>query len=113
MDPALSTRLGTVLTRKTLGYPFFVLRYLKLLYDSRDLYFDPQRGLWECNIDKVATMELTINAAELVVAEFRRVDPEVRNGSHITRESDCARCSAPCWSPRAAVASFPSTCLLR
>lgn len=78
MDPALSTRLGTVLTRKTLGYPFFVLRYLRLLYDSRDLYFDPQRGLWECNIDKVATMELTINAAELVVAEFRRVDPEVR-----------------------------------
>ena len=78
MEMEVASRLSAILLKKTLGYPFFLIHYFKLLYDTSVLRFDHTRGYWTCNAEQVAGMELADNAAELMIATFKRLDPKVR-----------------------------------
>lgn len=77
MEKALALRLAEIVLQKTLGNPFFVIHYLKHLYDTLILSFDPAAGAWTCNVDQVASMELADNAAQLMITQFKRIDPKV------------------------------------
>ena len=78
MERDLALRLAAILLQKTLGNPFFLIHYLKHMYDTNVLRFDPNKGVWTCNVDQVSAMALAENAAELMIAAFQRMDPEVR-----------------------------------
>lgn len=71
-------RLADILMSKTLGNPFFLIHYLKRLYDEELLKFDPVSGLWVCNVEQVASKELAENAAALMTDVLARLDPQVR-----------------------------------
>jgi predicted ATPase len=71
-------KLADAILPKTLGNPFFAIHYLKRLYDDRVLHFDCEAGVWVCDAETVATMDLAENAAQLMIGTLQKLDPEVR-----------------------------------
>lgn len=77
MEKDRAFRLAQLLVSKTIGNPFFLIRYLKRLYDEEVLRFDGEAGTWVYNEEKAATMEVAENAAQLMTLELKQLDPKV------------------------------------
>ena len=58
--------LASCIHDKTLGNPFFVMQFLRGLYDFRYLWFDYKSMKWYFNIDKIKKLNLTENVVGLL-----------------------------------------------
>jgi diguanylate cyclase (GGDEF)-like protein len=70
-DAEKSLPLAELISRKTAGNPFFVIQFLKNIYDNRLLQLNPRVG-WEWNIDEIRQLQVTENVIEFMAAKISR-----------------------------------------
>lgn len=66
-DIARVEPLAQLLLEKTLGNPFFIIIFLKKLYQDSLLKFSYEKGRWEWNITELKQQDFTDNVVELLV----------------------------------------------
>jgi predicted ATPase/GAF domain-containing protein len=64
--------LAEVVLKKTGGNPFFVKQFIRHLYESRVLDFDPARG-WRWDLGRIDALEHTDNVVALMAQTIRRL----------------------------------------
>lgn len=70
--------LADLIVGKTLGNPFFVNEFLKTLYMEGLLNFDPAMGAWVWHDEAIASLEITDNVVDLMLAKLRKQSPHTQ-----------------------------------
>ena len=70
-DAEKSLPLAELINKKTAGNPFFVIQFLKNVYDNHLLELNPKTG-WEWDINKIREMQVTENVIELMAEKISR-----------------------------------------
>ncbi|MBC7659381.1 MAG: diguanylate cyclase [Chitinophagaceae bacterium] len=71
---------------KTAGNPFFTDEFLRNLYRSQLLYFDPDKGSWDWDLDKIRASRMTDNVIELMGSRIQKLQPAAR---HAVQMASC------------------------
>lgn len=71
--------LSSVIFDKTGGSPFFIMQFLKLLYNKKYLSFNMKNGRWTFNISKIININCTDNVVSYVMENIRRLHGETIN----------------------------------
>ncbi|OVE77172.1 hypothetical protein BVX99_03360 [bacterium F16] len=69
--------LSELLLKKTAGNPFFVIQFLKMLYQLELLRFDSERYVWSWNTPEIIAQEITGNVVDLMILRFQQL-PETQ-----------------------------------
>lgn len=77
-DAEKSGPLAELISRKTAGNPFFVIQFLKNIYDHQLLQLNPQTG-WEWDIHKVEAMQVTENVIEFMAEKISQLPEKTRD----------------------------------
>ncbi len=64
-----SMPIAKLIDKKTAGNPFFVIQFLKSLYDNRLLELDPRTG-WHWDIDQINKMQVTDNVVDFMAKKI-------------------------------------------
>ncbi|HPK21365.1 MAG TPA: diguanylate cyclase [Smithella sp.] len=72
-----SMPLAELINRKTAGNPFFVIQFLKNIYDNHLLQLNPSTG-WEWDIDKIRQMQVTENVIEFMAEKISHFPKNTR-----------------------------------
>ncbi|MBU1168618.1 MAG: AAA family ATPase [Proteobacteria bacterium] len=67
-----SMPLADLIHKKTAGNPFFVIQFLKNLYDTRILDIDPKTG-WQWDLSLIQQMQFTDNVVEFLAGKISRL----------------------------------------
>ena len=73
-----SMSLAELIHKKTAGNPFFVIQFLKNLYDKGIIELDPQSG-WDWNINMIEQMEVTDNVVEFLAGKISNLPKNTRD----------------------------------
>lgn len=74
-----TTKLLAELTyKKTQGNPFFLGRFLKLLYQDGLFEFDPILGRWNPQLEKISTLEISDNVAEILSQKINTLEQKTQ-----------------------------------
>ena len=68
-DAEKSLPLAELISRKTAGNPFFVIQFLKNIYDNHLLELNPKTG-WEWDINKIREMQVTENVVDMMAEKI-------------------------------------------
>lgn len=68
----MSASLSMVVHEKTLGNPFFVIQFIKTLYEDRYLVIDPSHG-WLWDMSKIRDMQVSDNVVDLMSGRIARL----------------------------------------
>jgi len=68
-DAEKSMPLAELINKKTGGNPFFVIQFLKNIYDNHLLKLNPQSG-WEWDIEEIRKMQVTENVVEFMAKKI-------------------------------------------
>jgi len=68
-DTEKSLPLAELISKKTAGNPFFVIQFLKNVYDNHLLELNPKTG-WEWDINKIREMQVTENVIEFMAEKI-------------------------------------------
>jgi len=68
-DAEKSMPLAELISKKTAGNPFFVIQFLKNVYDNHLLQLNPQTG-WEWDIHKIREMQVTENVVQFMAEKI-------------------------------------------
>jgi predicted ATPase/DNA-binding CsgD family transcriptional regulator/GAF domain-containing protein len=68
--------LTDLLLEKTQGNPFFIIRFMKGLYEDGLISFERGQGGWHWDIDKVKQASPTENVIEFLASQIRRLPTE-------------------------------------
>lgn len=71
-----SISLAQIVYKKTQGNPFFVNRFLNDIYQEGLLKFDLKTQSWVSNTEKIQSLEVMENVAELIVKTFQKLSVE-------------------------------------
>ncbi len=75
-DPEISQGLAAIIYDKTMGNPFFVIQFLKILYEDKYLTLDSSG--WNWNITTIREMQVTDNVVDLMASKITRLSRECR-----------------------------------
>ncbi|RYZ53264.1 MAG: hypothetical protein EOP07_18125, partial [Proteobacteria bacterium] len=78
--------LAQLVMEKTAGNPFFTDEFLRNLYSQQLLYFNPDKGSWDWNLDRIRAANMTDNVIELMGERIKRLRPET---CHIVQMASC------------------------
>jgi serine/threonine protein kinase len=67
--PEESLPLAQLINKKTAGNPFFVIQFLKNLYDNRYIELDPKTG-WRWDINQIDQMQVTDNVVDFMAGKI-------------------------------------------
>jgi diguanylate cyclase (GGDEF)-like protein len=76
--PDVSASLSMVVHEKTLGNPFFVIQFLKTLYEERYLVLDAVHG-WQWDAEAIKGMQVTDNVVDLMAEKISRLPSDPRD----------------------------------
>lgn len=68
--------LSSVICDKTGGSPFFIVQFLKLLYNKKYISFNMKNGRWTFNISKIININCTDNVVSYVMENIKRLQGE-------------------------------------
>ena len=68
-DAERSLPLAELINKKTAGNPFFVIQFLKDVYDNHLLELNPETG-WEWDMNKIREMQVTENVVEFMAEKI-------------------------------------------
>jgi histidine kinase len=71
--------LAALVIEKTGGNPFFTDEFLRMLYTDRQLYFNPDKGIWEWNLERIRSANMTDNVVELMSSRIQKLSESSRN----------------------------------
>lgn len=67
--------LADIVNKKTHGNPFFIIQFLKVLYQQNLLFFDPHAQCWRWDLTAIYNLEVTDNVADLITKKLEGMDP--------------------------------------
>ncbi|MDB5056423.1 MAG: multi-sensor signal transduction multi-kinase [Bacilli bacterium] len=70
--------LANLIDRKTEGNPFFVIQFVKSLYEDHLLAFDFNAGRWRWDITRIEGLDITDNVVELMLQRLLKLSEETR-----------------------------------
>lgn len=76
-DAETSMPLAELLHKKTAGNPFFVIQFLKNMYDNRLLTIDPQTG-WTWDLSRIEHMRFTDNVVEFLAGKISSLNTKTQ-----------------------------------
>jgi len=82
----ICTPLAELSLQKTGGNPFFLIQFLHSLYEEGFLEFDPNRGMWEWDLEEIRKAEMTENVVELMAGKIQKLSEETQ---HVLRLAAC------------------------
>jgi len=65
--------LAELVLHKTEGNPFFVGKFLKMLYGENLLTFDAQQLSWQWNLAEIEAQNITDNVVELLLRQLQKL----------------------------------------
>lgn len=65
--------LTRLVESKTQGNPFFSYQFLHALYDDRIIYFNRDRGSWQCDLTQVQELSLSNDVVEFMAEQLRKL----------------------------------------
>src|SRR5262249_43456955 len=65
--------LARLVHEKTAGNPFFAIQFLTTLTEQHLLAFDPRRGSWTWDVERIRGKAITDNVVDLMVAKLKRL----------------------------------------
>jgi len=71
--------LALVCAKKTLGNPFFLNAFLSSLYKFGKIRYNSQQGLWEWEIEQIASSDVTNNVLDLICNRIRELSENTQN----------------------------------
>lgn len=71
--------LAQLIHGKTGGNPFFTLQFLTALAEEKLLAFDPGRGKWVWDLERIEAKGCADNVADLMVVKFARLPEDTRD----------------------------------
>jgi predicted ATPase/class 3 adenylate cyclase len=80
------TELGKIVHQKTGGNAFFVIQFLKSLYDKGLIFFDYNSKHWECNIEAILALNMTDNVVALLADKIATMSKQCQ---HILKLAAC------------------------
>lgn len=78
--------LAELILSKTNGNPFFVIQFLKSLYQENLLEFDYDRGQWIFDLDRIYLQDMTDNVVTLMAGKIRNL---VTHAQDVTKLAAC------------------------
>jgi len=63
---------------RTKGNPFFVKQYVKQLHKDEVLWFDMQKLVWQCDLSKLDTLQISDNVFDMLSKTIGSLDADVR-----------------------------------
>lgn len=73
--PQASHRLASAVYGKTMGNPFFIIQFLKRLYEHNHLRLEPTIG-WQWNLDAIEQMQVTENVVHFMTERLIDLPPQ-------------------------------------
>ncbi|MGR3179759.1 MAG: ATP-binding response regulator [Candidatus Anammoxibacter sp.] len=70
--------LSKLITEKTGGNPFFVIEFLKTLYQENVLTFDSGKMSWRWELESIVKMGITENVVELMENKIKKLQEQTR-----------------------------------
>ena len=71
--------LAELVYQKTDGNPFFIIEFLKVIFQEKMIEFNPNRGDWNWNLNKIEEIEATDNVVELMAAKIQKCSNDTQN----------------------------------
>jgi len=71
--------LAALIRRKTDGNPFFVIQFLKTLYQEGRFAFDATLGTWTFRMEAIAAASVTDNVIDLMTRKIRQLSPHAQS----------------------------------
>ena len=75
--------LADIVFKKTGGNPFFVNEFLKTLYQEKLLNFDLEKGIWDWEISRINSKEISGNVVELIISKLENLNNTSRRVLHL------------------------------
>lgn len=69
--------LSKLVEEKTHGNPFFVIQFLKHLYDKGLIHFEKETLSWTANIAVISTLEISDNVVDLLLEKIKSCNKEL------------------------------------
>lgn len=73
------TTLAHIIYQKTQGNPFFIIQFLKFLYEKGFINFEKKKKSWEAEIEKISQLQVTDNVAEFMSQKIRTLSCKTQN----------------------------------
>ncbi|MBE9209720.1 AAA family ATPase [Nostoc sp. LEGE 06077] len=70
--------LTELIVRKTLGNPFFITQFIKVLHEAEQITFNREQGYWECNIAQINELSLTDDVVDFMATQLQRLPTETQ-----------------------------------
>lgn len=67
--------LAQLVYQKTQGNPFFIIQFLKMLYEKNLLNFDPLQQRWKGNLAEIQKLRVTENVADFMSQKIQEFPP--------------------------------------
>ncbi|MEM9091904.1 MAG: serine/threonine-protein kinase PknK [Cyanobacteria bacterium P01_F01_bin.53] len=74
----LVTPLSDLVYQKNKGNPFFTTQFLQGLYDDGEITFDPDAGLWQCDLNSIRQLVLLDDVVPFLSARLRKLPQETQ-----------------------------------
>lgn len=81
-----SQPLTKFVDRKTKGNPFFTTQFLKALHEENHLFFNRDRGYWECDISQINALAITEDVVEFMAQQLQKLPAETQ---HVLKLAAC------------------------
>lgn len=85
-SPERARPLADLLIDKTGGNPFFTEEFLRTLYADGLLFFHPEKGQWDWDLEKIRAENMSDNVVELMSGRIQRLSPA---GQHLIQLAAC------------------------
>lgn len=72
-DPERVQKLAELVMSKTGGNPFFTDEFLRSLHGEKYLYFNPQKGRWDWDLESIQTHDMTDNIVQLMTSKIQKL----------------------------------------
>ncbi|MFH0974202.1 MAG: AAA family ATPase [Spirochaetota bacterium] len=76
---SLAEPLAGLIYKKTAGNPFFIIQFLKSLYEDKLIAFDTEQQCWTWNIDRIKTAGYTDNVIDLMSSKLKKLSVQTQN----------------------------------
>lgn len=71
--------LSDLIFEKTAGNPFFVIQFLKVLFEERSLSYSRENMAWQWDLEKIRSKEYADNILQLVIHKLKKLPASVQD----------------------------------
>ena len=73
-----SEPIALLIHEKTAGNPFFIIQFLKRLYDNKIIKLHPRTG-WSWDVEEIKDLQVTDNVVEFLAEKINNLPPDVQD----------------------------------